>query len=70
MKTRNDVHTAQSRTRVHDFILNRSGALLTKIVWRFFPRTVKGFPVLLAPNSKNTFYINTVETAPLQQRSL
>jgi hypothetical protein len=35
-----------------DFILNRSGELLTQIVWRISPRTSKGFPVLLAPYSK------------------
>jgi hypothetical protein len=33
----------------NDFILNISGALSPKIVWRISPHTVKGFSVLLAP---------------------
>jgi hypothetical protein len=41
-----------------DFILNRSSPLLTKIVWRISPHTVKGFSVLLATYSKKPHYIN------------
>jgi hypothetical protein len=47
VKAGNNVHTQKSRNTI-DFILNTFCAF-TKIVWRISPRTVKGFPVLLAP---------------------
>jgi hypothetical protein len=40
-----------------DFILNISGAFLSKIIRRISPRTVERFPVLLAPNSKSTYKV-------------
>jgi hypothetical protein len=43
----------------NDFVLNRLGAILTKIVWRISPHKVKGLPVLLAQYSKtHRYYIN------------
>ncbi len=42
------LHGPPSGQSTSDFILNISWAFLTKIVWRIYPHTVKGFPFLLA----------------------
>ncbi len=51
VKTGIDVHTTTNVWNMNEIIQNISGAFLTKKIWRIFPRTLKGFPVLLEPYS-------------------